>query len=187
MNKVKAGLIAVGALAVMGATEVAAQNVETIMRARERLELTESQLESLDRIRREAVEERASEMAEMQELRSQLDAGQIRRSDMMAFMEERQEARGDIADQRRERVEAVLTESQLEMVQEMRRRGGRMGVGVRPGGRPGTDGPGFAPGGRADLRGPQRPRRGPPRASLRDGLPRRGPGGPAFAPPPPRD
>ncbi|MDH3205421.1 MAG: hypothetical protein OEO79_02350 [Gemmatimonadota bacterium] len=166
MNVIRSGIIAVGALAVLGAAQVAAQDIESIMRARERLELTESQLEGLEVIRREAVQERTTELAQMQELRSQLDAGQIQRSEVMAFMEDRREARQAIAEQRREQLAAVLDESQLERVQEMRRRSGRMGV--RPGGRPGTDGPGFAPSGRAGVRGSQRPLRGPPRASLRD-------------------
>lgn len=165
MRKVTGGIVAMAALAVLGVTEVAAQRVESIMRARERLELTEDQLESLDALRREAVQERAAEMAELRELRSQLEAGQIQRSELMAFMEERREGRRALAEQRRERIEAVLTGDQLETLQQMRRRRGRMGV--RPGGRSGMDGPGFAPRGRADLRGPQRPRRGPPRAALR--------------------
>jgi hypothetical protein len=178
MNGIRGGIIALGALAILSAADIAAQDIESIMRARERLELTEGQLQSLEAIRRATVQERATEMAEMQELRSQLDAGQIQRSQVMAFMEERAETRQATAEQRRGQLEAVLDESQLEMVREMRRRGGRMGV--RPGGRPGTDGPGFAPRGRAGFDGPQRPFRGPPRTSLRN-QDRRGFGGPPFA------
>ena len=166
MTWMKGGIIALGALAVVGATEIAAQDIESIMRARERLELTEDQLTSLESMRREAVQERTTEMAEVQEMRSQLDAGQIQRSDVMAFMEERREEQRALADQRRAGVEAVLTEGQLEGLQQMRQRQRRMGVSL--GGRPGTDGPGFAPRGRAGVRGPQGLRRGPPRASLRD-------------------
>lgn len=165
MNGIVGGIIALGTVAFLGTVEISAQDVESIMRARERLELTEEQLEDLEDIRRETVQERTTELAEAQELRSQLDAGQIRRSDMMAFMEERRDSRQALAQQRREQIEAVLTEGQLETVQEMRRRRGRMGASL--GGRPGTDGPGFAPRGRAGVRGQQRPLRGPPRASLR--------------------
>jgi TolA-binding protein len=171
MNRIVGTTIVLSALATLGVTEIAAQNVESIMRARERLELTVEQLESLEALRREAVQEQTAEMAELQELRSQLDAGQIQRSELMAFLEERREQRQALVEQRRERIEAVLTEDQLESLQQMRRRTGRMGV--RPGGRPGMDGPGFAPRGRAGLRGLQRPRRGPPRAALRGFLPRR--------------
>lgn len=181
MGKSRAGLVAVGVVAVMGATDVAAQNVEAIMRARERLELTAAQLESLEAFRRAAVQERTAEMVEREELRSQLEAGQIQRSEMMAFMEERREGRQTLAEQRREQVESVLTEEQLETLQDLRPRRGR-GVGVRPGGRSGLDGPGFAPRGRAEARGPQGPLRGPPRAAFRGAPGRRGGDAPPFSP-----
>lgn len=176
MGKISAGLVAVGALAVMGATDVAAQNVEAIMRARERLELTQDQLESLDALRRQAVQERTAEMSEREELRSQLEAGQIQRSALMAFMEERREERQALAEQRREQVEAVLTQEQLEMLQDRRQNPRRGRLGVRPGGRSGMDGPGFAPRGRAGVRGPQGSLRGPPRAAFRGPPGRRQPG-----------
>jgi hypothetical protein len=168
IKKISGAVVACSVLAASVATAGAAQDVEGIMRARERLELTTDQIQRLDGIRRETVARRASEAAEMQEMRSQLAAGQIRQSQMMAFMEERQDARQGVVDQRREQIESILTEGQLETVQDMRRRAGRVGMGVRPGGRPGMDGPGFAPRGRAGLRGPQRPRRGPPRAAMPD-------------------
>jgi hypothetical protein len=170
MRKVTGGIVALGALAVMGATEVAGQQVEAIMRARERLELTEAQVESLDALRREAVLDRTAEMAELQEMRSQLEAGQIQRSELMAFMEERRAGRQEAVERQRERVEAILSEDQLETLQQMRQRQRR--VGARPGGRPGMDGPGFAPRGRAGLRGLQGPRRGPPVAAPRGFAPR---------------
>jgi hypothetical protein len=163
-KKFAGGLIAMTALVMMGATEVTAQSIESIMRAQERLELTDEQLETLEALRREAVQERTAEMAEREELRSQLAAGQIQRSDLMAFTEERRDARRTMAEQRRERIEAVLTEEQLESLEQARRRGR---AGVRPGGRPGLDGPGFAPRGRAGFRGPQSSRRGPPGAAQR--------------------
>ena len=167
MGKWIGGFVALSALAVMGATEIAAQNIESIMRAQERLELTEDQLEGLEALRRQAVQERTAEMAEREELKSQLEAGQIQRSELMAFMEERREARQSVAEERRARVEALLTEDQLESLQQMRR-GSRMGN--RPGGRSGMDGPGFAPRGRAAA--PQGLRRGPPRAAQRGFAPR---------------
>jgi hypothetical protein len=176
-----------GALAVLGSTGVEAQNVESIMQARERLELTDDQNETLDNIRREAVQERTAQMAQMEELRSQLDAGQIRQSEMMAFMEELQDARQGVAEQRRERIESALTESQLEMVQATRRGAGRARVGR--GGRAGPGGQGFGPRGRAGALGPQGFPGRRARAFFRDRSPRRGPGGAggqAFGPPPGR-
>jgi hypothetical protein len=170
MGKWSGGLVALGALLVLGATDTAAQNIESIMRARERLELTEDQLESLDALRREAVQQRTAEMAERQELSSRLEAGQIQRSEVMAFMEERRDQRQAQAEVRRQRLESVLSAEQLESIQQMRRQRGRMGA--RPGGRSGTDGPGFAPRERAGIRGPQGLRRGPPRAAQRGFAPR---------------
>ena len=170
MEKWIGGLIALSAMVVIGATEIAAQNIESIMRAQERLELTEDQLEDLDALRRQAVQERTAEMAEREELRSQLEAGLIQRSELMAFMEERREARQAVAEERRSQLETLLTEDQLESLQQVRR---RSRMGVRPGGRSGLDGPGFAPRGR--VAGPQGSRRGPPRAAR--GFAPRGPFG----------
>ena len=169
MGKFTGGLVALSALCLMSATAVTAQSIESIMRAQDRLELTEDQIESLEALRREAVQERTTEMAEREELRSQLEAGQIQRSELMAFMEERREVRQTSAAERRSRIEALLTEDQIESLQQVRR---RSRAGVRPGGRSGMDGPGFAPRGRAGLRGPQGLRRGPPRAALRRAQPR---------------
>ncbi len=164
MKKWIGGFVALSALLLLSASGVSAQSIESIMRAQERLELTDEQLELLDGLRRESVQERTAEMAEMAELRSQLEAGQIQRSELMAFMEERREVRQTMAEERRGRLEGVLTEDQLESLQQLRRRG-RMGV--RLGGRSGMDGPGFAPRGRVGLRGPEGSRRGPPRAAQR--------------------
>jgi hypothetical protein len=87
-------------------------------------------------------------MAEMAEMRSRLRAGEIRRSELMAFMEDRRDANAGVADEQRARVDAVLSEEQLAAVQEMRTRArgdmrGRQGVrrGPRGGFRPGA-GPG---------------------------------------------
>ena len=134
-----AGMIAVmGALAAAGAVEVAAQDatrersrrsgaggIEAIMQMRDRLELTEEQIASLDELRRESVERRSAERAAMSEMRSQLAAGQIRRSELMAFMEERRDARVGVADQERARLGTVLDSAQLATVEELRTRSGR--------------------------------------------------------------
>ena len=165
MGSIGVGAAVFGTLMLLGGAGAEAQGVEGIMRARERLELSEDQVSQLDEIRRESVQRRTGEMAQLQELRSRLDAGQIRRSEVMAFMEDRREERQALAEQQRERVEAVLTEAQLETLQEMRR-ARRSDRGFGPGGRRGMDGPGLAPRGRAEPRGPEGPRRGPPRDAL---------------------
>ena len=162
MMGMKSVAIAACALAVFGARGVAAQGVERIMQAREELALTDDQITGLDAIRREFVQERTAEMAEMAELRSQLEAGQIQRSDVMAAQEDRVAATEG-------RVDAVLTEVQRTQVEQMRTRadrvrGRRQDIAPNgPGGFGGGAGrPGFAPGGRGGFgpggRGPASPR-----------------------------
>jgi hypothetical protein len=151
----KSVAIAACALAVLGVQRVAAQGVERIMQAREALALTDDQIASLDAIRREIVQERNAEQAEMAELRSQLEAGQIRRSEVIAAQEDRVAAAEGRAEERQTRVDAVLTEDQLAQVELMRTRADRV-RGRRQGVAPGRSGgfgggarrPGFAPGGR---------------------------------------
>lgn len=159
MKRTKSGWIVLGALMAFGAPDIAAQqdemqaqprmrgpSVEAIMRMRDRLELTEEQIASLDEIRREIVEQRNAERAALAEMRSRLAAGQIRRSELMAFMEERQDANQGVAEERRARIEGVLTETQLEALQEMRSRARAFARGrasVRGGERPGFRRPGM--------------------------------------------
>jgi hypothetical protein len=186
------GVIALSALVSIGATDIRAQpdvegpqvlpmrrgpGIEAILQMRERLELTDDQIASLDALRREAVERRSAHRAELAEMRSRLAAGQIQRSAMMAFMEERRAEAEDVRAQEQARVEALLTEAQLESLQEIRtrgrafvrgraamRRGGRVMRGGRwPGVRGGRDmwrGPrGFDRGPRRGFRGMRRPGR----------------------------
>jgi hypothetical protein len=168
----KSGLLTLSALLLVGATQTGAQetaddasrpalrrgvDVESIMSMRERLALTEDQLAALDAIRRETVQLRTAEMAEGAEMRSRLRAGLIRPSEMMAFMEDRRDANAGVAEERRERIEAVLDEAQLESLREIRT-GGRAFMRERAGMR----------GGRGRALGPSRGR-GVPGRGLRSG------------------
>lgn len=138
MKNIRAGLIAVGALvATLGAADLAAQanagdgrramrgargvgsGVELIMSQRERLELTEDQISRLDAIRRATVSQRAAAQAEMAEMRSRLQAGQIRQSEMMAFLEERRDAAPAARTDVQEQIAGILTDAQLETVDQM--------------------------------------------------------------------
>jgi hypothetical protein len=150
----------VGALVVFGlltaGRPVAAQGVEAIMRARETLALTEDQISRLDAIRRELVAERSAAQAEIAELRSQLSAGQIRQSELMAAQEQRADAAQGRAEDVRARVDAVLTEEQRAQVEQMRTRAQRVGArrpGVARGGRGGVGPGGFGPVGPRNRRG----------------------------------
>lgn len=160
MKGMRSGLSAFCALVLVGAAQVGAQSVESIMRASERLELTEEQLESLEAIRRDLVEQRVAEMAEVTELRSQLQAGQIRRSDLMAALEDRRDAARARAEERRASIEAILTEEQTEALQQLRRSPRLRAERRRPGrrgfrdGRRGPRGPRAFRGGRDRRREP---------------------------------
>jgi hypothetical protein len=152
MKGMKRSVIVLAAVAALGAVDVAGQGVEAIMRARETLALTEDQISRLDAIRREIVAERSREQAEMAELRSQLAAGQIRQSQVMAAQEERQAAAEGRLEERRARIDAVLTEEQRASVELLRTRadrvrGNRPGPGAGPRiGRGGVGAGGFGPG-----------------------------------------
>jgi hypothetical protein len=164
MRITKGGLLALGALMLIGANDLEAQaqtgdattaalrrgiDVETIMSLRERLALTEDQITTLDAIRREAVERRSAQMAEMAEMRSRLRAGQIRPSEMMAFAEELRDANEGVGEARRERIAGVLDETQLEALQTLRVRGtarGRAGMRGQRGSAFGPDGGRGVPG-----------------------------------------
>ncbi len=97
-------------------------SVESIMRLRESLELSEDQVSQLDAIRRENVQQRTAEMARTTEVQSRYAAGLIQRSDVMAAMEERQEAARGRDGQQRERLQSILTEGQQESLNDLRRR-----------------------------------------------------------------
>lgn len=146
MKRMTGAVIALSALVAISAADIAAQDevearraargmpgVEAIMGMRERLVLTEDQIADLDAIRRESVQRRNADTAELAEIRSQFAAGQIERSEVMAFMEGRRDANQGAEERQHERLDAVLTEAQVESLHEVRRRtrgvaGGRNGV-----------------------------------------------------------
>lgn len=94
---------------------------EMIMSLRDRLELTDDQLAALEQLRAEGVDHRTQARAQMEEMRSRLRAGEIGRDEMRAFMQEMR-ASGPNAGDRRARIEGILTEDQLESLQETRTR-----------------------------------------------------------------
>jgi Spy/CpxP family protein refolding chaperone len=182
MKRTMGGLIVLAAMTALSAPDLAAQRgpraqqgfgnrggragVEMIMRMRAELELTEGQIQELDAIRQEVVQRRSAHQAEMAELRSRLQAGEIEREAVRDAMEGRAEAMQEAADRERERIEAILNETQRETLEEMAPRTGALarrgragpradGFGMRGGGprgarmfRPGMRGSrgGFSPG-----------------------------------------
>lgn len=136
--------------------------VEMILRQREQLQLTESQVQQLDQIREEAVQRRTAHQAEMAELRSKVMAGETKPEELRQAMQARRDSASAIATQQRERVQAILTDAQKQKIEEWRTqarafrmgrmsamRGGRPGMMGRRGFRgrfPGMGGRGFGPG-----------------------------------------
>ena len=147
-----------------GFDRVPPSGVEAIMRMRDRLELTDEQISQLDDIRRENVQRRATAMAEMAELGSQVAAGQIKRSDLASSLQARREE-GQAMAKPGELATSILTDQQREILNEARMRSLRAPSG-RARGMRGRGGPG-------GFRGPQG---GPSRPGIRGG--RGGPRGP---------
>jgi len=213
MKWTRGGVIALSALITIGANGILAQqehadrrrggvrhgpSVEAIMRMRDRLGLTEDQLAAFEAIRGESIQRRIAVAAEMAEMRSQLSAGQIERSELMAFMERRREASAGAAERQRERIDGILSDDQRESLQDtgarrravtrgrMSARRGSPGVsGLRNarGARPSMRGRRFGRGGVGRFRGVRGPRAfrgarrsGEGRCSLQASRCRRGPG-----------
>lgn len=131
---------------------------EMILRLREQLNLTEAQVSRLEALRQESVNRQRERTAEMLDLRSKMQAGQVTREQMQERMRARAEAAPAEGQAPGERVRAVLTDQQrLQLaelqVQQLRRQvqmQGRGQPGIRGGGgremRPGQRG--MAPGNR---------------------------------------
>jgi Spy/CpxP family protein refolding chaperone len=138
-----------------------APGIEGVMRMRDRLELTEAQIQQLEQIRQEAVERRNAHRSQMDELRSRVMAGQADAAELREQIEANRANSEEIRQAERERVEAILNEGQRNQLQQMRDRAqafrmgrrsalrgeGRGMGGARPGMRPGMrGGRGFRPG-----------------------------------------
>ena len=149
---------------------------EQIMRMRDRLQLTDEQINQLDDIRRENVQRRTTAMAEMAELRSQVTAGQINRSDVMSRLKARREE-GQAMAKPGKLVMSILTDQQREILGEAKMRSLRARSGKTRGMRGRGSPVGFrgSKGGRSGMRGGRGGPRGP-RGSGTDqrGLRRRG-------------
>jgi hypothetical protein len=114
---------------------------EMILRLREQLNLTEAQVNRLEALRQESVNRQRERTAEMLDLRSRMQAGQVTREQMQERMRARAEAAPAEGQTPGERVRAVLTDQQrLQLaelqVQQLRRQvqmQGRGRQGIRGG------------------------------------------------------
>jgi hypothetical protein len=98
--------------------------VERLLRLRDRFELTEDQVSRLDALRSEVVAQRGQSTAELEELRSQLRAGTLDRSEARARMQALREDRRAMVDRSRAAVEDILDDEQkaeMEAIQAQRR------------------------------------------------------------------
>jgi LTXXQ motif family protein len=152
-------LSAVAALAVMGASPVVAQRggrgmpgmpgmpgmagpgpgamgmarpsgAEMALQMRERLKLTEPQINQLNQIRVESLQRRQQQMSEVMEVQSRFRAGEATGDAVRQVMESQREARQQAVQAEHDRVTGVLTEEQQEVFaraaderQQMGRRG----------------------------------------------------------------
>ena len=131
--------------------------VESVMRMRETLKLSEAQVNQLEALRKEIVAQRQNEARDMIDLQSRIAAGQIDREQARKQMESRRESMRNTMEQRRERLERILSAEQREQLQE-RMRGmrsemrGPHGREFRPGMAP-RGGRGFDRDGEPPIRG----------------------------------
>lgn len=160
--------------------------VEMILRQRDRLELTDNQVQQLDQIREEAVQRRSAHQAEMAELRSKVLAGEMKAEDLRAQAQARREASQQVREQQHEKVLAVLNDAQKQKVEEWSlaaRAFHRGRMSAMRGQRQGMRGRGMMRGDRGMMRGDRGMMRGM-RQPWGPGQFRRGPGGGlGFGPP----
>jgi hypothetical protein len=161
--------------------------IEMILRQREQLELTQSQISQLDKLRAEAVQRRSAHQAQMAELRSKVLAGEMTREELQKAVQAQREGATDIQKQQQEKVLGILTDAQKEKVKQWQAqargfrqgraaamRGGRMGQGMM-GGRGGMMGRrGGMMGGRGGMMGAAQGMGGQMRAFMRGGFGGRG-------------
>ena len=117
-----------------------AGGVESLLRMRETLKLSDAQVNQLEAMRKEIVAQRQSQARDMIDLQSRIAAGQVEREEARKQMEARRESLRTTMEQRRERMESILTAEQREQLQQARQRMERMPM-RGPRGRGGFDGP----------------------------------------------
>lgn len=111
-------------------------DVDRLLRDRERLALTDEQIERLRELRSAQSTRRAERSREMIEVRSLLRSGEITRDEARERLTARRQAHRDQVAAFQERVSGVLTEAQTTRLREIRLREARSGRrGMQRGGR----------------------------------------------------
>ena len=116
--------------------------VESVLRMRETLKLSDAQVNQLEALRKEIVAQRQNEARDMIDLQSRIAAGQVDREEARKQMQSRRESMRTTMEQRRERLERILSAEQREQLQERMR---TMHSGMRAPFGPGGPRPGMAP------------------------------------------
>ena len=149
--------------------------VERVLQLREDLELTEQQVADLNVLRADGLARRQAATATMMQLRSDLEAGEITRSEMRDALAERRATMQAEPGQMREQIERILTEEQVGILGQRARRGMRGGRSQMRGRRGDVRPGGVAPNARRGTRAGQRAfRRGGSAAFRRGFAPARG-------------
>ena len=94
--------------------------VENLLRMRERLELTDGQVTQLEELRVAGLELRKTRMADMMDLQSRRQAGDIEREEWRDLMAERRGANRTQSAQQREQITAILTVEQRDQITSLR-------------------------------------------------------------------
>ncbi len=102
-----------------------AGRIESALRMRERLALTEDQVAQLDALRRARVAERQTAASELAELQSQFRAGQLSGDEFRDAVRQRREAAPAAQD---DPLSEMLTEDQVSQLDRAGRRGGMRGM-----------------------------------------------------------
>jgi hypothetical protein len=118
---------------------------EGILRLKDQLALTDDQVKRLDQLREEVVKQRTAHMAQMEELRSKLLAGEIKPEDLRTQMQAQRDATASVRAQQLQRAQGVLNDAQRQKIDELQAQARAFRMGRRSamrGGRPGVMGGG---------------------------------------------
>ena len=114
--------------------------VEGVLRLKEQLALTADQVKRLDAIREDVVKQRTAHMAQMEELRSKLRAGEIKPEDLRNTMQAQRDATAQVRKQQLDRVRAVLNDTQKQKLEDLQARARAFQMGRRSAMRGGRQG-----------------------------------------------
>jgi hypothetical protein len=124
---------------------------EGVLRLKDRLSLTDDQVKRLDQIRADAVKQRTQHMAQMQELRSKVMAGELKPEDARKQLQAQRDATAQWREQQGQRVRGVLNDTQKQKIADMRARARAFAMGRRSAMRGGRGG--WMGGGRGGMMG----------------------------------